>query len=257
MATDGPKETHEQAAGLGRGGPTRRPRPLERRVLGVVVGQFMQPHGLGGHLSGWVMAHRSSNLQRNRWVVSLLDVQPTDRVLEIGFGPGIAVAELSRAATSGRVLGVDHSEVMVRNARRRNASAVRAGRVGLHVGSVDALPDFGGPLDTILAVNSMGFWPEPVARLEELRRLLRPGGKIAIASQPRCPGATSQTSARAAREIDDALRCAGFVRSRVETLDLDPPAVCVIAEADPEGDGHGGRLCTSMDRRVHPEMRDP
>ncbi len=60
-----------------------------------VVGQFMRPHGPGGHVTGWVMAHRSSNRRRNRWVVSLLDVQPTDRVLEIGFGPGIAVRELA------------------------------------------------------------------------------------------------------------------------------------------------------------------
>jgi hypothetical protein len=46
------------------------------------------------------MAHRPSNAQRNRWVVSLLDVQPTDRVLEIGFGPGIAIQELSWSATA-------------------------------------------------------------------------------------------------------------------------------------------------------------
>jgi SAM-dependent methyltransferase len=194
----------------------------------------MHPHGLGGDLSGWVMAHRSSNLRRNRWVVSLLDVQPTDRVLEIGFGPGIAVAELSRLATKGCVMGVDHSEVMVRQAKRRIASGVRAGQVDLRLGAVEALPDFGGPVDKILAVNNMAFWPEPVDRLKELRSRLRSGGTIAIASQPRCPGATSETSARAAREIEEALRQAGLTRMRVETLDLDPPVVCVIAATEEE-----------------------
>ena len=63
----------------------------KHRVLRLVVGQFHSPHGMGGHVAGWVMGHRSSNRERNRWVVSLLDVQPTDRVLEVGFGPGIAV----------------------------------------------------------------------------------------------------------------------------------------------------------------------
>jgi ubiquinone/menaquinone biosynthesis C-methylase UbiE len=79
----------------------------------------MQPHGAGDHIAGWVMAHRTSNVRRNRWVVSLLDVQPDDRVLELGFGPGVAIAETSRFAVRGAVFGVDHSSVMVRTAQRR------------------------------------------------------------------------------------------------------------------------------------------
>jgi SAM-dependent methyltransferase len=205
---------------------------VRQRLLRRVVGQFTQPHGLGGHVAGWVMAHRSSNRRRNLWVVSLLDVQPTDRVLEIGFGPGLAVEALGRLASRGQVLGIDHSGVMVRRARRRNAPAVRAGRVDLRLGSVEALPDFGGPVDKVLAVNSMGFWHDPVARLREVGSILRTGGVLAIASQPRCPGATSETSAQAARDIDAALRSAGFRGTHVETLELDPPVVCVIGVSD-------------------------
>jgi SAM-dependent methyltransferase len=205
---------------------------LKQQVIRRVVRQFHRPHGPGGHLVGWVMAHRSSNTLRSRWAVSLLDVQPADRVLEVGFGPGIAIRELARLAAKGRVLGVDHSAVMVRQASRRNAPAVRAGRVDLRHASVEALPDFGFQVDKILAVNSMGFWKDRDARLRELRGMLTPGGKIAIASQPRCPGATRETSARAASEIEAALRAAGFGRAHVETLDLDPPVACVIAVND-------------------------
>jgi SAM-dependent methyltransferase len=175
------------------------------------------------------MGHRASNVRRNRWVVSLLDVQPSDRILEVGFGPGIAVAALSDLAREGVVFGVDHSDVMVRVARRRNAAAIRAGRVDLRLGAADALPDFGAQLDKVVAVNSMGFWSEPVARLKELRGLLRAGGTIAIASQPRCPGATADTSSKAGQEIETNLRAAGFSPERVETLDLEPPVVCVLA----------------------------
>lgn len=175
------------------------------------------------------MAHRSSNRQRNRWVVSLLDVQPTDRVLEIGFGPGLAIAELSRRATRGTVYGIDHSEVMLQHAAKRNAAAIRTKHVVLARASVEQQPRFAEPLDAILAVNSLGFWPEPTERLVELRALLRPGGRIAIAAQPRCPGATEETSAKAAREIETLLHKAGFSQSHVENLDLDPPVVCVLA----------------------------
>ena len=95
-----------------------------------VIGQGHHPRGAAGSVTGWVFAHRPSNRQRNRWVVSLLDVQPAERVLEIGFGPGLAVAELVRAG-AGHVYGIDHSGVMLRQASRRNAAAIRAGRVTL------------------------------------------------------------------------------------------------------------------------------
>ena len=211
----------------------------KQKLARAIRSQFMRPRGFAGWLVGWEMALRSSNRKRNIWAVGLLGVKPTDRVLEIGFGPGLAIAELSRkVGESGHVYGIDHSEVMLRQATRRNASAVAAGRVSLSRASVDQLPpSLGGPFDAILAVNSLGFWPEPTERLDDLRRRLRPGGRIAIASQPRCPGATATTSRIAAREIDALLRDAGYTKTRMETLDLDPPVVCVLAvNPDPARD---------------------
>jgi ubiquinone/menaquinone biosynthesis C-methylase UbiE len=188
-------------------------------------------------VTGWVFAHRPSNRQRNGWVVSLLDVRPTDRVLEIGFGPGIAIAELVRAG-AGHVYGIDHSDVMLRQASRRNAAAIRAGRVTLLTASVDQLPDaLDGPFDAILAVNSLGFWPAAAERLAELRGRLAPGGRIAIASQPRCPGATAGTSRSAADEVENLVRSAGYLLTSTETLPLSPPAICVLATAPDPGAG--------------------
>jgi ubiquinone/menaquinone biosynthesis C-methylase UbiE len=205
--------------------------PVKQAMLKAAIGQFHHPRGAAGNVAGWVMAHRSSNRRRNRWVASLLDVGPADRVLEIGFGPGIAIAELSRrVGPSGHVYGIDHSDVMVRQATRRNAAAIRAGAVTLTRGTVEALPPaLDGPFDAILAVNSLGFWTAPAERLDDLRRRLTPGGRIAVATQPRCPGATRNTSLDAARNVTDLLRTAGFTKTRTETLDLDPPVVCVLA----------------------------
>ena len=194
-----------------------------------VIGQGHHPRGAAGSVTGWVFAHRPSNRQRNRWAVSLLRVQPADRVLEIGFGPGVAVAELARAG-AGHVYGVDHSAVMLKQATRRNAAAIRAGRVTLINASVGQLPAaLEVPFDAILAVNSLGFWPALAERLAELRRRLAPGGRIAIVSQPRCHGATAGTSRSAAGEIEDLLRAAGFTHLSTATLPLRPPVVCVLA----------------------------
>jgi SAM-dependent methyltransferase len=204
---------------------------VKRAVIAALVRQGGHPRGVVGRITGWVMAHRSSNRQRNSWVVSLLNGQPTDRILEIGFGPGLAIAELSRRiGPSGHVYGIDHSDVMLRQATKRNAASIQAGRVTLTLGSVEHLPSaLDGPFDVIFAVNSLGFWPAPAERLADLRRRLRPGGRIAIASQPRCPGATRSTSLHAAGEITNLLQAAGFTRTRTEILDLNPPVVCVLA----------------------------
>jgi SAM-dependent methyltransferase len=201
---------------------------LRQRSIDAVRAQFRRPTGLWGIAAGLLMAHRTSNRRRNAWAVSLLDVRRDDRVLELGFGPGLAIRELSRIAAEGYVCGIDHSELMLRWARRRNADGLRRGVVDLRLGSVDELPAFDALFDKILAVNAMMFWREPVAHLEELRRLLRPGGLIAVAHQPRGPGATDETSAAKGREIAVALIRARFTEVRLETMRLKPAVVCAL-----------------------------
>ena len=202
-----------------------------QRLIRAVITQFVRPHGFAGRLAGWEMALRPSNRKRNRWAVTLLDVQPQDHILEIGFGPGFAIRELARRATDGFVLGIDHSEVMVRQAVVRNRAAVEEGRVELRLGSELNLRDFSEMFDKALAVNNFGMWPEPELRLKDLRRALRPGGRVAIVSQPRCPGASAETTKRVGEETTERLRNAGFISLHRETLNLRPPMACVLAEA--------------------------
>jgi SAM-dependent methyltransferase len=201
---------------------------LRQKVTAAARAQFGRPTGLWGIAAGLLMTHRPSNRRRNTWAVSLLDVRRDDRVLELGFGPGLAIRELSRIAAEGYVCGIDHSELMLRWARRRNADGLRRGVVDLRLGSVDELPAFDALFDKILAVNAMMFWREPVAHLEELRRLLRPGGLIAVAHQPRGPGATDETSAAKGREIAVDLIRARFTEVRLETMGLKPAVVCAL-----------------------------
>ena len=195
-----------------------------------LVRQAGNPHGLVGRAEGWLFAYRPSNRRRNTWAVELLGIRHEDRVLEIGFGPGRAIEALARRC--GHVYGVDRSAVMLRQATRRNSAAIRSGRVTLTVGSVEELP-VGGPFDAVLAVNSLGFWTEPAARLRELRDVLAPGGRIALVSQPRTPGATRDTTLEAGGRLTAMLEAAGFARTASHMLEFDPPAVCVIGINDP------------------------
>jgi ubiquinone/menaquinone biosynthesis C-methylase UbiE len=151
-------------------------------------------------------------------------------VLEIGFGPGIAIDQAARIATGGFVAGIDHSAVMVRQASRRNAEAIQRGRVALQLGTASAPPAFAEPFDKIFTINSIHFWTDPVECLRKLRKLLKAGGRIAITIQPRSRNATDATTTVIGEEIARKLEEAGFSDCRIEIKNLAPRAVaCVLA----------------------------
>src|SRR5438132_3059627 len=93
---------------------------MKLNVRSALVRQFSRPTGVLGRLVGLIMATRPSNLERNMRTVAQVDIQPDDRILEIGFGPGIAIERAAELATRGKVIGVDHSALMLRQASRRN-----------------------------------------------------------------------------------------------------------------------------------------
>lgn len=208
----------------------------EKALLGVThwwgrrggLAQFHCPTGVGGRVAGRIMSSRPSNVARSRWAAQLLDIQPTDRVIELGCGPGVALAALTAQATRGLVVGVDHSLVMIDQARHRNRAAVKVGRLRLIQTSVESLIINDEQFDAALAINTIGMWPDPPARLREISRLLRPDGRIALVAQPRRLDATAAHSAEVARELAGLLTEAGIEYVRTEMLDLDPPAACVL-----------------------------
>lgn len=190
----------------------------------AIVQQFGKPSGPLGALASLIMRVRPSNRLRNLRTLELLDLRPDDRVLEIGFGPGLAVARAAQLAAAGKVVGIDHSELMLRQATRRNVQAIRAGRVELLLGSADALPPFGERFDKVLAVNVYMFWDDPAAVLRGLRAVMKPGGLIALTLQPRRRGATRDDAVAAAERMSASLRAAGFGEVRAELLEMAPVA---------------------------------
>jgi trans-aconitate methyltransferase len=194
-----------------------------------IVSQFHHPQGPLGHVAGWIMGTRRSNVERNRWAVQQLEIPDGGRVLEIGFGPGVAIEALVERAPTARIVGLDHSELMVRTASRRNRDAITRGQVDLRHGRAQDLDPAWAPLDVVLAVNNLGMWDEPTARLIELRELLRVGGTISIGSQPRHAGADEVAATRAADEIAAMLAEAGYVQIARQRLDLRPPMMLVTA----------------------------
>jgi len=121
-----------------------------------------------------------SNSGVNRACIALLRMQPGDRVLEIGPGNGAFVADIVGAAPDVSYAGLDLSEDMVHEAEDRNGELVAAGRAVFRQGSSDQLPFDTGVFDKALTVHTLYFWEEPDAHLEEIRRVLKPGGLFCI-----------------------------------------------------------------------------
>jgi cyclopropane fatty-acyl-phospholipid synthase-like methyltransferase len=198
---------------------------LNQSIRRFLRAQFGRPTGFCGMIAGKIMAYTPSNQDRIRWTISLLNIKPDDRLLEIGFGPGLAIELASKIASEGFVAGIDHSEVMLRQASKRNARAIREGKVALHLGSAADLPKFNEPFDKIFAINSVHFWNGPVDCLKELRKMLTPGGLMAVTLQPRSRSATDATAKELGKEMGLNLECAGFSQVRLEIKPIKPVSV--------------------------------
>ena len=198
----------------------------------TIYKQFGKPEGGLGRLAGWIMANRSSNLERNRWTVGLLGLEPNDHVLEIGYGPGLALALAAQQVPSGEIAGIDHSNIMREQAVARNAEAIRAGRMRLSVGGLDDPGGLGGPFDKVYSVNVAMFWKDRAGALSAIRRVMGPGALLATTYQPRHRGAKPEDAEAFARSFSADLNSAGFQHIRVERLALPPmPAVCILGSA--------------------------
>lgn len=192
------------------------------------MSQFGHPRGWRGWVVGQLMAIK--NRERSLWVLSLLELRPADRVLEIGFGSGADIRRVSARIPEGFVMGIDHSEAMVRLAASKNARAIRAGHVTLRQGSASNLTYESNSFDTVYSINVAQFWDKPIEVAQEIRRALKPGGQVALAVQPRNKGATEATVLKTGEKLVEALSAAGFSPVRLERKLLRPVSVvCALA----------------------------
>jgi ubiquinone/menaquinone biosynthesis C-methylase UbiE len=191
--------------------------------------QFGKPTGFLGNIAGFIMAKRSSNIKRSEWGISLLNIQPSDYILEIGFGPGVAIHKMSELVTDGIIYGIDHSELMVKKASDRNKKAILAGKVKLFSASVSELPVFDKAIDKIIDVNTFQFWEDPINSLKEIKKCMVNNGVIAIVHQPRKPGATEQDSTEAGNKFSKLLEEAQFKNIRIEKKIMKPVStICIL-----------------------------
>ena len=147
----------------------------------------------------------------NRLTLEQLDLQPRDRVLEVGFGGGDLLAN-ALAITRAEIVGIDISEAMVARAKRRFR---RFDRLSLYETSADSLPLADASIDKACSVNNIYFWADPARVMAEFARVVRPGGTLAICFEPadelrKWPGHRFGFRLFEAGEVERLMRGAGF-----------------------------------------------
>ena len=172
-----------------------------------------------------------------RWVMDSCPFADGMRVLDVGCGGGGAARALRMRFPSMRVDGVDISEASIQMARR-----VAGGGGEFRGATADALPFADGSHDAAISIESVYFWPDLLAGLREMRRVVRPGGFAAAAVECADPakarGGTDLVGpgmhVRTAVELASAFREAGF--SGVATK-VDPKSgtACVFGLKDGGG----------------------
>jgi len=197
-------------------------------LWGKKILQFGKPEDIPESVSGFIMSHRESIIERSKWAVELLELQPDDSVFEIGFGRGLAIQMMSDIVSDGIVFGIDHSEKMLLSAHNRNIEAIQSGRVRLMCASVSDMPSIHAEFDKVLDINSFQFWKNPVDDLKRVKNNMRKRGLIALAHQPGKPGSTDSDALDAANNFSSLLKKAGFSEIKINKKIIEPvSAICV------------------------------
>jgi SAM-dependent methyltransferase len=173
--------------------------------------QAGHPSGLLGRIIGRVMVKDTADA--NDRAVDLLELKSSQTILEIGFGQGRTAAILAEAGH--QLLGVEVSSTMLHQATARNRKACHTGQVKLAQGDGIRIPFDDNSADVAFMTHAIYFMADPQETLCHVARVLRPGGRLVVAtrvSDDPIPAWIDPNIYRipSRQELTEMLRVAGF-----------------------------------------------
>lgn len=193
------------------------------KLLKAIGKQMQYPRGVFGKiLFAWMTR---MTIAHARWTVDLMDIQPNDDIVEIGFGNGANIKLLLQRAVRGSVTGAEISDTAIEMASNKNAKAISEGRVKLHKAAGNALPFETGVYDKACTVATAYVIEDPGEVFKEMYRVLKPNGRAAVTFPVRenfikfKPVGTEGFYLHELAQLEKAFRDAGFVNCRTEDND--------------------------------------
>lgn len=152
---------------------------MSEQELKSFASQLRCPEGEEGITMGERMNSSNGNMIQS--AIDALEWRDHDFVVEIGPGNGYHIQDILKRADAITYKGIDISETMIHDATQRNKKLVDAGLVSFQLTSAEIIPLPDTYADKLITVNTIYFWPNPLAYLKEITRVLKPGGQLAIA----------------------------------------------------------------------------
>ena len=138
------------------------------------MSQALKPTGFVGRFLARGMAWGHRSFYKN--AAKALDLQPADKLLEIGFGSGLFIKKY--ASNVSKIAGLDYSEDMVNLASSINKSLIDSGKAEFKQGDVSAIPWCDNEFSAVVGIETFFFWPKPESALKEIFRVLAPEGRL-------------------------------------------------------------------------------
>ena len=165
--------------------------------------------------------------ERLVWAVDTLAVGPSDRLLEVGCGHGVAIDLVCERLTTGTLTAIDRSPKMIATATRRNRQHIDAGRAVLEAVALEDADLGDQRFDKVFAFNCAPFRLQPEAAFGAVRGHLTRSGTVHIFWDAR--GFAPDRTGDLGDELAGRVLEGGFSVDRILVEDLDPvPAVCVV-----------------------------
>jgi ubiquinone/menaquinone biosynthesis C-methylase UbiE len=146
-----------------------------------LLNQVRKPSLWLGRFFLWVM--NTSHSTMTDWGLKNAQIQEDFTILDVGCGGGRTIEKLTALAPKGVVHGVDYADGSVASSRRRNAQLIQLGRVKIWHASVSQLPFPANKFDLITAVETQYYWPNLIKDMQEVLRVLKPGGVFIVTAE--------------------------------------------------------------------------
>jgi ubiquinone/menaquinone biosynthesis C-methylase UbiE len=154
----------------------------------VMAAQCRRPHG---DLATTISASMSKgNAALILQTYQLPELAHDAQVLEVGIGNGQHFPTLFARIPHGHLTGVDYSAEMVSETQARHADRLQQGNLHVEEGTLGALPLAEHSMDAVFSINTLYFWDDPEACLQDLYRVIRPGGTLNLGIRTRAAMAT-------------------------------------------------------------------
>jgi len=155
---------------------------VDEDFLKEVASQLRKPNGEFGNEVADKM--NISNREMNLKTIESLNIQTGETILEVGMANGAFVSQLLDHQKNVDYVGVDHSNEMVELAKRNNEFAVNKGYAKFLKGNISNLPCATNSVDKMFTVNTIYFWENIYATIQECSRVLKMSGVLAISIRP-------------------------------------------------------------------------